>query len=140
MHTKISAWFRNHFALFVTDADGSQLKKIPEEKATMWATYAWQTRYGGITFNGTYSYTGEYYDQGVERDLDLVPDRFRVDLSAMWRDMNQVWSVRVFVNNATDEENLRDIGSGTEATNWRLTGAILTPRIYGIDIRYSFGG
>ena len=72
--------------------------------------------------------------------LDLVPDRFRVDLSAMWRDVNQVWSVRVFVQNATDEANLRDIGSANEFSNWRLTGALLTPRVYGVDVRYNFGG
>jgi outer membrane receptor protein involved in Fe transport len=124
--------------LFVENGKGSQLKKIPEEKLTLWAAYELPTRVGNFSFNASYAYTGEYYDQGIERELDLVPDRFRVDLSATWRDPEQVWSVRLFVNNATDEANLRDIGSATEFNNWRLTGALLTPRFYGVDIRYEF--
>ena len=126
--------------LFVVNAKGSQLKKIPETKATIWGAYDLSTSVGNFTLRSTYSYTGEYYDQGFERDLDLVPDRFRLDFRVIWRGLNDKWSVTGFVNNATDEHNLRDVNTATESGNWRMSGANLAPRFYGVDIRYAFGG
>jgi outer membrane receptor protein involved in Fe transport len=126
--------------LFVVNAKGNQLKKIPEDKYTVWGAYDWPTNIGNITFRASYAYTGEYYDQGYERRLDLVPDRFRADASVMWRSVSNAWSVRAFVNNLTDESNLRDVNTATESSNWRMTGANLTPRFYGFDIRYQYGG
>ena len=126
--------------LFAVNAKGNQLKKIPEHKWTLWSAYNLPTQIGNFDFRGTYSYTGEYYDEGYEEDRDLVPDRFRIDLSATWRNVSEDWSVRLFVNNVTDEMNLRDVTTATETSNWRQSGAILTPRFYGLDIRYSYGG
>ncbi len=57
----------------------------------------------------------------------------------MWRSVSDTWSVRAFVNNLTDESNIRGVGTATESGNWRMTGAMLDPRFYGIDIRYHYG-
>lgn len=124
--------------LYVVNVKGSQLKKIPENKATLWASYLWSSGIGDVTFRGNYSYTGKYYDQGFERELDLVPSRFRMDLSATWQDASRHWTVRGFVDNVTDEKNLRDITTAPESSNWRLSGAILYPRFFGIDVTYDF--
>ncbi|MBD3648007.1 MAG: TonB-dependent receptor, partial [Pseudomonadales bacterium] len=126
--------------LFVFNAKGDPLKRIPEHKATLWASYVMNTDFGSLTYRGTYSYTGEFYDEAYQTPRELVPDRFRTDLSVAWRDLSQRWTVRVFVDNATDERNLRGIGTASESMNWRMTGTVLYPRYYGIDVTYDLGG
>lgn len=125
--------------LFGVNAKGSPLKKIPEHKATAWMAYLWPTTLGDFTFRSSYSYTGEYFDQGFERALDLVPSRIKLDVSLAWQDAEDRWTVRGFVDNVTDEHNLRDVDSATEAGNWRLSGAILATRYWGLDVTYRFG-
>ncbi len=125
--------------LFVVNAKGDQLKRIPETKYTVWGSYALPTSVGNFTFRASYSYTGEFYDAGFESAKDLIPDRFRADASVMWRSQSDNWSIRAFVNNLTDEQNIRGAGTATESGNWMVTGAMLDPRFYGIDIRYQYG-
>ena len=125
--------------LFAVNAKGSQLKRIPVHKATAWGTYEMNTSIGSFSLRGTWSYTGEYYSAGVERSLDEVPARDRIDVSVTWRDLASNWDVRLFVDNVTDEHNLRDISSGGSANNWRMTGSILAPRYWGVDVKYNFG-
>jgi outer membrane receptor protein involved in Fe transport len=125
--------------LFTLNAKGDQLKRIPEDKYTLWGSYDWPTNVGNFQFRTSYSYTGEFYDAGFESEKDLIPDRFRVDASIMWRSLNDKLSVRGFVNNLTDEDNIRGAGTATESGNWAVTGSVLAPRFYGVDIRYHWG-
>lgn len=124
--------------LFLVNQNGSQLKKIPEQKATIWGSYLFPTSVGDITFRANYSYTGDYFDAGFERELDRVPERTQLNMSLGWVDVNRHWSVRAFVDNVTDERNIRDITTASNTGNWRLTGAILYPRFFGIDVTYDF--
>ncbi|MFT7652748.1 MAG: iron complex outermembrane receptor protein [Candidatus Azotimanducaceae bacterium] len=119
--------------------NGNQLKRIPEWKATLWGSYDFILDKGKLSAGFTYSYTGEYYDTGIERDLDEVPDRERIDVSLTWRDNVERWTVRAFVDNITDDTNIRGIGTATEANNWRQTGATLYPRFAGLDVTYRWG-
>jgi len=125
--------------LFSVNAKGSQLKRIPVHKATFWGAYNLQTSIGNFNLRGTWSYTGEYYSAGVERALDEVPARDRIDVSVSWSDPSNKWNIKAFVDNVTDEQNVRGISSGGSGTNWRMTGAILYPRYWGVDIKYNFG-
>ena len=77
---------------------------------------------------GSYSYTGDYYDGGIKRSLDKIPERHRLDLSATWRDAAERLTVRAFVDNVTDEGSTRDIGTATETSNFAQTSAFLYPR------------
>ena len=125
--------------LFRVDLNGLDLKKIPRTKFTVWGSYLWTTAVGEITFHGTYSYTGKYWDQSYEiPGIDLTPSRYRVDVSATWQDPGRHWTVRGFVDNLTDRHALRELNEGTETTNWRQSGSILVPRFYGLDVTYNF--
>ncbi len=125
--------------LFSQNSKGAPLKRIPETKYTVWAAYEVPTEMGNFTFRGSYAYTGEFYNQALERKLDEVPDRFRADVGVTWRSLDDKWSVRAFINNVTDEEALRGFDTSTESGNWKVTGAPLTPRFWGVDIRYHWG-
>lgn len=126
--------------LYQRDANGSELKRIPKHKATVWGGYEWQTEMGAITLRATYSYTGEMQSNGVEDELDLIPSRYQVDTSLAWRSVDEKWRARLFVDNVTDERNIREINTGNEGTNFRQTGTLLYPKYWGLDVAYKFGG
>ncbi len=122
------------------DVKGDQLKGIPEHKATVWANYDIPTDMGVFSVRGSYSYTGDYVQRGINSKYDLLPERFRMDLSGQWVSLDRDWTVRVFVDNVFDEKNLRSISPGSQDNNFRTTGSELYPRYYGVDIKYHIGG
>ncbi len=125
--------------LFVFNAKGNQLKKIPEHKATVWGSYEIPTSIGTWQLRADYSYTGAYQDSGIDRELDKVPARHRVNAAIIWEDLRRRWTIRGFVDNVTDEQNLRDIGTASESGHWAQTGTILYPRYWGLDVTWRFG-
>jgi len=127
-------------AFLVRNLKGNALKRIPEWKFTSWTSYDFQFDAGVLTAGATWSYTGEYYDSGIERALDEVPSRDRVDVYLTWRDYEDRWNVRAFVDNVFDEISVNGIGTGTAASDWQRTGDSLYPRFYGVDVTYRMGG
>ena len=127
-------------AFMVKNLNGNALKRIPEWKATVWGSYEWLLANGSLTAGGSWSYTGEYYSSGIQRNLDLVPSRKRIDLSLTWRDTAERWQVRGFVDNVLDETNIREIGTPTAGWDWQLRAATLYPRFFGLDVTYKMGG
>ncbi len=126
--------------VFTQDVQGNPLKRIPENKWTIWVNYEWQIESGTITAIAAHSYTGDYQTTAFERRIDLTPDRDRTDISLIYRDNMDKWVVRAFVDNVFDERNLRSLNAGDRGSNYRLTGTLLEPRIYGLDITRRFGG
>jgi iron complex outermembrane receptor protein len=127
-------------AFMVKNLNGNALRRIPEWKATVWGSYEWLLANGSLTAGGSWSYTGEYYSSGIQRNLDLVPSRKRIDLSLTWRDTAERWQVRGFVDNVFDETNIREISTPTAGWDWQLRAATLYPRFFGLDVTYKMGG
>ena len=67
-------------AFLAQNLKGNDLKRIPEWKYTLWASYQWNFEAGTLTAGGTYSYTGEYASEGIIRAIDENPDRERLDV------------------------------------------------------------
>ncbi|HEX7035259.1 MAG TPA: TonB-dependent receptor [Pseudomonadales bacterium] len=127
-------------AFLVRNLKGSPLKRIPEWKFTAWTYYDWQFSRGTLTAGATWAYTGSYFSEGIERDLDETPSRDRVDVYLTWRDNRDRWNVRAFVDNVFDDIGIRGIGTGTAASDWQQTATSLYPRFYGLDVTYRMGG
>ena len=123
----------------VRNYNGNALKRIPEWKATIWTFYEWQLSDSSLTAGAVYAYTGSYYSSGVERSLDEVPERIRIDLSLIWRDETEQWTVKGFVDNVTDQVYSRGLDTPTEGRDFRLVAESLYPRYYGVDVTYRFG-
>jgi iron complex outermembrane receptor protein len=123
----------------VVNLKGNDLKRIPRNKATVYSWYDLPFTAGVLTFGGSLAYTGSFWDSGIKRDLDKIPDRFRLDLSATFRENQGRYTVRAFVDNVTDEGTARGIGTPTASGNWRQTAQYLYPRFYGIDFTVNFG-
>lgn len=129
-----------NLAAYVRDVQGNPLKRIPKHKATIFGTYEIPTENGTVALNATYSYTGEYWSSAVQRELDRVPSRKRVDMSVSWKDNADRWVARLFVDNVTDERVFRGFSTANESDNYRLTGERLYPRYWGFDVTRRFGG
>jgi len=106
----------------------------------IYGTYDFPLESGTLSFNATVGYTGEYWSSAIQRELDRVPARHRVDLSVNWKAASEKLVVRAFVDNLTDERVYRGFGTATESSNYRLTGERLYPRYWGIDVTRRFGG
>ena len=127
--------------LFVSNAKGNQLKRIPRHKATLWASYTIPTNnLGTWQLRADYSYTGQFQDSGITRELDKVPERHRVNMAVIWEDVRRRWTIRGFVDNLTNEQNIRGMGTAGENENWALTASVLYPRYWGLDVTFRFGG
>ena len=129
-----------NLAAYVRDVQGNPLKRIPKHKGILYGTYEVPTTNGTVAFNASYSYTGEYWSSAVQRELDRVPSRKRIDMSISWKDDANRWAARFFVDNVTDERVFRGFGTATESSNYRFTGERLYPRYWGIDVTRRFGG
>jgi iron complex outermembrane receptor protein len=127
------------FSEEIYNLEGNDLKRIPEHKFTTWTNYDISFPTGILTFSGAYSYTGDFYDTGVKRDLDRVRGRGRLDVSAIWRDNADRWNVRAFIDNVTDEGTARGLGTASAFQDYQLTATYLYPRFYGVDVTYRFG-
>ena len=125
---------------YLRQVEGNPLKRIPKHKGVVYGTYDFPMESGTLSFNATVGYTGEYWSGAIQRELDRVPARHRVDLSVNWRDNSEMLIIRGFVDNLTDERVYRGFGTGIESDNYRLTGERLYPRYWGIDITRKFGG
>jgi len=124
--------------IFVRNLKGNNLKRIPEHKATLWSYYDFVFSPGTLSLGGTFSYTGSFWDSGITRSLDKVPERYRLDLSATWRDNRDRFIVRAFVDNVTDEGRSRGFDTLTVSSNYNLTADYLYPRFYGVDMTVRF--
>ncbi len=127
-------------SFIVKNLKGNDLKRIPTWKWTAWTSYDWHFSAGTLTAGSTWSYTGDYYDEGIKRNLDKIPSRDRVDAYVSWRDNRDHWSVRAFVDNVFDQVGVREMATATAAGDWALTGLTVYPRFYGIDVTYRMGG
>jgi len=126
------------FAPLPVDLKGNDLKRIPEYKSTAYTWYDFLFAAGTLTLGTTFSYTGDYYSSGINRDLDRVRSRFRSDVYATWQDTRERWYIRGFVDNVTNEGTARQINTGNAGANYRMDAAWLYPRYYGIDVTYRF--
>jgi outer membrane receptor protein involved in Fe transport len=125
---------------YTSNVKGNELKRIPEHKATIWASYDWIFSSGILSTTIVHSYTGEYQTTPLDRRIDLTPDRNRTDISLIWRDNTDRWVVRAFVDNVFDDQNLRGVNAGGQGDNFRRTGDVLYPRYAGLDVTWRFGG
>jgi outer membrane receptor protein involved in Fe transport len=123
---------------YTVNLKGNGLKGIPVTKFTVRATYEMDTSFGPVWFLVNHSYTGEFSASGVERALDRVPSRETSNVSASWWNSNSDLSVRVYVNNLLDNDAIYALSVDSDEQNYRKTGSALSPRHYGVDIRYKF--
>lgn len=132
------------FDAFSTPGDlyGNKMIRVPEWKGGGYAQYSIPLADNGrIEFLVNYSFIGRVYFTTFEDKDHSAKGYDRFDFRATWRSADEKWMVAGFVNNVFDKIGIRQIDQyqANETTNYRRTGAVTDPRLWGLEVRYKFG-
>lgn len=122
---------------------GKQMLRVPEMKAGAFAQYTLPLGGNGkLDFLASYSWIDEVYFSAFEAPIDVASDYDRLDLRVSWHSARENWTVAAFVNNVFDEVGIRQIDryQAGETENFRRAGATTDPRLWGMEVRWRFGG
>jgi len=97
---------------------------------------------GHVDLLADYSWISRVYFSVFQDNNQAAPPYQRLDLRATWQSESGDWTVAAFCNNVFDDIGLRQIEQygSTEADNYRRTGTPTDPRLFGMEVRYKFGG
>ena len=122
------------------DIKGNQILQVPENKASLWASYNLPLGGNGrVEFLFAASYIDEVFFSQFETEFDRAPSYERYDFRATWKSPSEKWVVTGFVNNILDEIGIRQIETHGETDGFRRTAQVTEPRIYGLEVSYSLG-
>jgi iron complex outermembrane receptor protein len=122
------------------DIDGRRLPQVPETKLSLYGNYEMPIGSNGSTLNllANYSYIDEVFFGSFEAELDKAPEYDRIDVRATWTSPSQSWIVSGFVNNVTDDLGIRYIERHGAGDGYRRTGQVTEPRVFGMEVSYTF--
>jgi len=117
------------------DITGDPLANTPENKFYIMGEYTIPfEETGDLVLRTDYSWTDERVGQLRGESID---DFFLINARATFNSADDSWAVAAWVNNVTDEEDLRDF-TGPASAIGSHTVARRNPRMYGVDVTYRF--
>ena len=120
------------------DIKGNQLLQVPENKASMFASYRFDLgQSGALELLGTWAYISDVYFAAYESELDKAPAYDRFDLRGTWTSPSSQWTVTGFVHNAFDKIGIRQILRHGAVDGYRRTAQVSEPRLMGLEVSYS---
>lgn len=121
------------------DIKGRRLPNIPEQKLSLYGNY--EIPLGGngrLNLLANYSWIDEVYFGSFEQEIDKAPDYDRIDVRATWTSPSESWVVSGFVNNVTDDLGIRFIERHGYEDGYRRTAQVTEPRVFGLEVSYTF--
>ena len=121
--------------------NGNQLLQVPELKYAVWGSYFMPLSGGSkLEFFTVYNWIDEVYYSPFEDDREKADAYDRLDLRATWTSKEGNWVVSGFVNNVFDEIGVLQVLRNGEDEFFRLSAGTTVPRIWGLELTYSFSG
>lgn len=137
--TWLSAQFDNYQFTPTISLDGDTLNRAPEYTVSTYAQYDYSMgNRGTITARAQYYWQDDVYYRVQNVDRHKEGAFFTADARLMWTSADQQWTVDAFVQNLTDEDNLRNmtvndgLASGTPTT----FDSYYPPRTYGLRLAW----
>ncbi len=127
------------FESLTQNIDGNQLLQVPEGKATAWGSYLVPLSGGSqLELFGIFSWTDDVYFSPFQSEAEKAEAYSRTDLRATWTSAAGNWVMSGFVNNIFDDvANLQILRQG-EAQFFRHNAGTTVPRLYGVELTYSY--
>ena len=133
--TWLNAQFDKYQFTPTINLDGDTLNRAPEYTVSTYAQYDYSLGANGtITARAQYYWQDDVYYRVQNIDRHKEGAFFTADARLMWTSADEQWTVDAFVQNLTDEDNLRNmtvndgLASGTPTT----FDSYYPPRTYGV--------
>jgi len=123
----------------VQNINGNQILQVPDWKYTAWTSYRVPVpAIGDIEFLASYNWIDEVYYSPFQSDEEKADSYGRLDLRATWNSPGNHWLVTGFVNNVFDDVGNLQILRGGEDEFFRHSSGTTVPRLYGVELTYTF--
>jgi iron complex outermembrane receptor protein len=137
--TWLNAQFDNYQFTPAISLDGDTLNRAPKYTVQTFAQYDYSLGdYGTVTARAQYYWQDKVYYRVQNIARHQADSFFTADAHLMWASANEEWTVDAFVQNLTDENNLRNmtvndgLASGTPTT----FDSYFPPRTYGVRLAW----
>ena len=119
---------------------GNRLPITPENKLNLGLNYTVELAEGNLVLGATYTFTDEQQAVVFAQPGFRSPSNEVVDFRALWKDVDDRYTVIGYVKNAFDELAYQDFRTGAPSASGiqRTTLKPNFPRTYGIEFQYRF--
>lgn len=119
---------------------GNRLPMTAENKFNLGANYTFDFDAGSLTLGATYTYTDDMQTTIFSQSNYTAPSNENIDLRALWKDIDDRFTIIGYVKNVTDEVAYQSSTSGSITANntFRRTVKLNFPRTYGVELQYRF--
>jgi iron complex outermembrane receptor protein len=125
-----------------SDIDGNQLPNTPEHNFHLGADYTWEIAAiaGALTLRWDYYWQGDSFGREFNTVGDQIGSWDQHNASLMYQSSDNHWSGRAFIRNIGDEDNVTGHYLTSDTSGFYRNYFLTEPRIYGVSLRYDFGG
>ncbi len=125
-----------------TDLDGNSLPNAPEFTLRVGVQYTLPVPAlaGDLTLRWDYYLQDDSYAREFNTKGDEIDGWDQHNLSLIYESMNDNWQIRAFVRNIQDEDNVTGHYLTSDTSGYFRNYFLTEPRIYGVSLRYGFGG
>ena len=91
-----------------------------------------------LTGRVDYYWQDDYFATEFNKPSDVIDSWQQMDAQLVLRPIDGDWSVRAFVKNLQDNDDIIRIGQDGPLVGRFRTASILEPRTYGVELRFPF--
>ncbi|MFT6047540.1 MAG: iron complex outermembrane receptor protein, partial [Arenicella sp.] len=119
--------------------DGNAVRNAPEKSFKIGAEYTANiSEKYELTGRVDYYWQDDYFATEFNKPSDVIDSWQQMDAQLVLRPMDADWSVRAFVKNLQDNDDIIRIGQDGPLVGRFRTASILEPRTYGVELRFPF--
>ena len=121
------------------DLDGNDLPNAPRHTARVGLARTWEMGAGLLTLRWDYYWQSESYAREFNAVGDEIDSWSQHNLMLLY-ESGGAWSARAWVRNLVDEEIVTGKYLTSDTSGFFRNYFVTEPRIYGLSLRYVFGG
>ena len=120
---------------------GNQLPNAPEYTFRLGAQYTWPlASAGNLTLRWDFYWQDDSYAREFNTGGDKIESWDQHNMSLIFESANDDWQVKAFIRNLQDEDNVTGHYLTSDTSGFFRNYFLTEPRIYGLSVRYGFGG
>lgn len=121
---------------------GNSLPNSPEFTLSLGVQYTWPIEViaGDLTVRWDYYWQDDMYAREFNTRGDFIDSWDQHNLSFIYESRNENWQARLWARNLQDEDNVTGHYTTADTSGYFKNYFLTEPRIYGLSVRYQFGG